>query len=83
MDNWQIFIVIGEIVALMAVIIPFFVKNSKVIQKNTDAINHLTEKMNDITVNNTRDHDHFHSSINALERDVAVLKEKHNRKENR
>ena len=77
MDGWAIFQTIVYIVTFLATIVGFGVKISSIIQKNTDAINGLTEKLNSISNDNKKDHDNFYSSINHLEQDVAVLKEKH------
>ena len=77
MSEWLIFTVIVALIGFVTPIITLSVKTTKVIQQNTDAINNLTTEINSLTVNNNKDHDHFHSSINRLDRDVAVLKEKH------
>ena len=77
MDNWSVFETIVYIVGFLVVIIPLFVKLSNIIQKNTMAINTLTEKIDDLTIANNKDHEHFHKSINDLEKKQAVLESKH------
>ena len=92
MDNWGVFQTIICIVSFLAVVIPLFVRTANVIQKNTIVINTLTEKLEDLTVSNNKDHEHFHKSINQLEKDhpllaskhdsdIKLLKQKYNRKE--
>ena len=77
MDNWGVFQAIVYIVGFLVVIIPIFVRTSNIIQKNTMAINTLTEKIDDLTVSNNKDHEHFHKSINNLDKRQAVLESKH------
>ena len=77
MDEWGVLQTIITIVGLLGTVIPCFVKVSNVIQKNTDAINSLTTELRDLTVDNSKDHDVFYSSINNLKNEVAVLKTKH------
>lgn len=77
MNEWQVVLVIISLIGLMSAVITPILKTTKVIQKNTDAINNLTTKLDEMTTNNSKDHDHFHSSINKLSKDVAVLQEKH------
>ena len=77
MDNWGVFQTIICIVSFLAVVIPLFVRTANVIQKNTIVINTLTEKLEDLTVSNNKDHEHFHKSINQLEKDYALLESKH------
>lgn len=85
MNEWGVFLVIVSILSFITMIINTFVNPSnkkeldtaRVIQQNTDAIKELTKEINTLTVSNVRDHEHFHSSINKLNRDVAVLQEKH------
>lgn len=85
MTEWGVFLIIICILELIALLTNTFIRpfnkkemdNVKVIQQNTDAIIGLTKEINSLTVNNTKDHEHFHSSINKLNKDVAVLQEKH------
>ena len=77
MDNWGVFQTIICIVSFLAVVLPLFVRTANVIQKNTIVINTLTEKLEELTVSNNKDHEHFHKSINQLEKDHALLESKH------
>lgn len=85
MNEWGVFLAIVVILNFVTSIVTNFVRPSnkkeidtaRVIQQNTDAIKELTKEINTLTVSNVRDHEHFHSSINRLNRDVAVLQEKH------
>lgn len=85
MTEWEVLLVIIVILELIVLVLNNFINPSrkkdidtvKVIQHNTDAINTLTDKIDSLTVSNNRDHEHFYSSINHLNKDVAVLKEKH------
>lgn len=77
MTAWQVVEIIISIAGLISLAVPLI----RVIQKNTDAINSLTKELKDLTINNKTDHDHFFSSINKLNIDVELLKEKH-RKDN-
>ena len=74
MDNWGVFQTIICIVSFLAVVIPLFVRTANVIQKNTIVINTLTEKLEDLTVSNNKDHEHFHKSINQLEKDLITCR---------
>lgn len=74
MTEWNVFQVIITIVGFLAVVI----KISNVIQKNTDAINNLTSELSELTNNNKEEHKAFHKSINHLNEEFAVMKEKHN-----
>ena len=86
MTQWEVLLVIIVVLELIVLVIDKFVnpankknlENVQVIQQNTDAINNLTEKIGTLTTGNQKDHDKFYKSINNLEQDVAVLKEKHN-----
>lgn len=71
--EWTIFQTIVYIVGFLAVV----VKISNVIQKNTDAINTLSEKLDDLTTENKKDHDIFNKQLNHLNTDVASMKVKH------
>ena len=85
MDEWGVFLVIIVVIDLIATFLNVFIrpsnKNSldtaKVIQENTYAINCLTEKIDDLTSSNKKDHDHFYRSINHLNTDVALIKQQH------
>jgi hypothetical protein len=85
MNEWGVFLAIIVILNFAVTILNNFVRpinkkeldTARVIQQNTDAIKELTKEINTLTVSNVRDHEHFHSSINRLNRDVAVLQEKH------
>lgn len=80
MNEWQIVILLCGIltffVGTMIPIIKPLIKLNNVMQKNTDAINALTEKMDTLTISNKEDHAHFNSAINELKIDVTVLKNK-------
>lgn len=86
MTQWEVLLVGIVILELVALIINTFINPSKkrdqdiaiIIQQNTDAIKGLTTELKDLTTTNTKDHDHFHKSINGLNQDVALLKQKHN-----
>ena len=77
MTEWLVVTVIVALIGLISPIVGISVKTTKVIQQNTDAINTLTDKIDSLTSSNSKDHDHFHSCINALKLDVTILKEKH------
>lgn len=85
MNEWSVLLAIIVILELIALVINNFIKPTnkkdidtvRVIQQNTDAIQELTKEINSLTVNNLKDHEHFHSSINRLNKDVAILQEKH------
>ncbi|EOZ2853467.1 hypothetical protein ACQQ4G_003149 [Listeria monocytogenes] len=75
-------------VVLLASILTFFVgtmipiikpliKLNGVMQKNTDAIDALNKTVNELAVNNKKEHDHFHKDINNLKIDVGTLKVNH------
>ena len=72
MSEWLIVTVIAALIGLMTPFVTLSVKTTKVIQQNTDAINNLTSEIQTLTVNNDKDHAHFHSSINKLNVDMAV-----------
>ena len=75
--EWQIIQVIVYIVSFLVTVVGFGIKLSSVIQKNTNAINNLTEKLKELTEDNRKDHESFFKSINSLKMDVAILQEKH------
>lgn len=75
--EWQIIQVIVYIVSFLVTVVGFGIKLSNVIQKNTNAINNLAEKLKELTEDNRKDHEIFYKSINGLKMDVAILKEKH------
>ena len=75
--EWQIIQVIVYIVSFLVTVVGFGIKLSNVIQKNTNAINNLSEKLKELTEDNRKDHESFFKSINSLKMDVAVLQEKH------
>ena len=74
--EWQIIQVIVYIVSFLVTVVGFGIKLSSVIQKNTNAINNLTEKLKELTEDNRKDHESFFKSINSLKMDVAILQEK-------
>ena len=80
MNEWQIVVLLcGILTFFVGTLIPIvkpLIKLNSVMQKNTDAINALTEKMDGLTLSNKEDHDHFNSEINELKIDVSVLKSK-------
>ena len=75
--EWQIIQVIVYIVSFLVTVVGFGIKLSNVIQKNTNAINNLAEKLKELTEDNRKDHESFFKSINSLKMDVAILQEKH------
>lgn len=77
MDNWQVFLVISALLGFIVAIVTPILKITGVIQKNTIAIQTLTNEIKDLTIHNKEDHDHFFNSINKINQEVAVLKEKH------
>ena len=80
MNEWQIIILLcGILTFFVGTLIPIvkpLIKLNGVMQKNTDAINALTEKMDVLTLSNKEDHNHFNNEINELKIDVSVLKSK-------
>ena len=78
MNEWQIVVLLcGILTFFVGTLIPIvkpLIKLNGVMQKNTDAINALTEKMDCLTLSNKEDHNHFNSAINELKIDVSVLK---------
>ena len=78
MNEWQIVVLLcGMLTFFVGTLIPIvkpLIKLNNVMQKNTDAINALTEKMEVLTLTNKEDHNHFNSAINELKIDVSVLK---------
>lgn len=78
MNEWQIVVLLcGILTFFVSTLIPIvkpLIKLNSVMQKNTDAINALTEKMDCLTLSNKEDHNHFNSAINELKIDVSVLK---------
>lgn len=83
MNEWQVVLLIGSIITFfvgtMIPIVRPLIKLNNVMQKNTDAIDALTEKIDDLTLRNKEEHDHFFNKINALQIDVEVLKNQHER----
>ena len=75
--EWQIIQVIVYVVSFLVTVVGFGIKLSNVIQKNTNAINNLSEKLKELTEDNRKDHESFFKSINSLKIDVAILQEKH------
>ena len=75
--EWQIVQTIVYLVSFLVTVVGFGVKLSNVIQKNTNAINNLSEKLKELTEDNRKDHESFFKSINSLKMDVAILQEKH------
>lgn len=81
MTEWQVVLLIGSILTFMVgTIFPIvrpLIKLNSVMQKNTDAIDSLTNEIKELTINNKEDHNHFFKSINRLNSDIEVLKQKH------
>lgn len=92
MTQWEVFLVIIVVLEFIALILNGFVnprnkKDSdltKVIQQNTDAINNLTDKLDTLTSENSKEHEDIYKTIdkhtehiNKNTKDLAVLKEKH------
>lgn len=75
--EWQIVQTIVYLVSFLVTVVGFGVKLSNVIQKNTSAINNLTEKLKELTEDNRKDHEIFYKSINSMKTDIAILKERH------
>ena len=65
------------IVTFLITVIGFGIKLSTVIQKNTQAINTLTDKLKELTEDNKKEHESFKNSIDDLKEDVTILKQKH------
>lgn len=86
MTQWEVLLVIIVVIELIVLVINNFVSPStknnlhiaKVIQKNTDAIENLTKEINSLTTDNEKDHNTFFKEINNLNKEVGILKEKHN-----
>lgn len=82
MNEWGVLVLLGGIltffVGTMIPIIKPLIKLNGVMQKNTDAIDALNKTVNDLSINNKNDHEHFYRTINNLKSDVEVLKQKHN-----
>lgn len=77
MNEWQVFLTIVEIVGFVALIVGFVLKVTKVVDKNTFAINRLTDELLEERKSNEKDHEQFYKSINNLKQDVSNLKIKH------
>ena len=75
--EWTILQTIVYIVTFLITVIGFGIKLSTVIQKNTQAINTLTDKLKELTEDNKKEHENFKSSIDDLNEDVTILKQKH------
>ena len=76
--EWTILQTIVYIVTFLITVIGFGIKLSTVIQKNTQAINTLTDKLKELTEDNKKEHESFKNSIDDLKEDVTILKQKHN-----
>lgn len=85
MTQWEVLLTGLVILELIVLVLNNFVNPSnkremdtiKVIQHNTDAIKELTREINSLTIDNDKDHAHFHKSINSLDRELGILKQKH------
>ncbi|MDD7757691.1 MAG: hypothetical protein PUJ51_24875 [Clostridiales bacterium] len=75
--EWTILQTIVYIVTFLITVIGFGIKLSNVIQKNTQAINTLTDKLKELTEDNKKEHESFKNSIDGLKEDVTILKQKH------
>lgn len=75
--EWTILQTIVYIVTFLITVIGFGIKLSNVIQKNTQAINTLTDKLKELTEDNKKEHESFKNSIDDLKEDVTILKQKH------
>ena len=75
--EWTILQTIVYIVTFLINVIGFGIKLSTVIQKNTQAINTLTDKLKELTEDNKKEHESFKNSIDDLKEDVTILKQKH------
>lgn len=75
--EWTILQTIVYIVTFLITVIGFGIKLSNVIQKNTQAINTLTDKLKELTEDNKKEHESFKSSIDDLKEDVTILKQRH------
>ena len=78
MDNWGVLEVVITIVAFLSCVLGLIIPVVKVIQKNTDAINSLTQEMRELVIDNKKDHDNFYRDINKLKQDNAILQSQHN-----
>lgn len=77
MGEWDIFTTIVYVVTFLITVVTLGVSLSKVIQKNTIAINTLTEQLKELTKDNKKDHERYDDSISKLDRKVALLEQKH------
>ena len=75
--EWTILQTIVYIVTFLITVIGFGIKLSNVIQKNTQAINTLTDKLKELTEDNKKEHESFKNSIDDLKEDVTILKQRH------
>ena len=57
--EWTILQTIVYIVTFLITVIGFGIKLSNVIQKNTQAINTLTDKLKELTEDNKKEHEKF------------------------
>ena len=80
MTEWGVFLVIAALVSFVMV----FVKVGNTIQKNTDSNDALKETLNDLksalntlSKDNKEEHNTFRKSISRLDKEVEVLKTKH------
>ena len=83
MNEWGVVVLLAGIltffVGTMIPIIKPLIKLNSVMQKNTDAIDALNKTVNDLSINNKKEHDHFYKDINNLKSDVGILKIKHDK----
>lgn len=77
MGEWDIFTTIVYVVTFLITVVTLGVSLSKVIQKNTIAINTLTEQLKELTKDNKKDHERYDRSIQSLDQKVALLEQKH------
>ena len=75
--EWTILQTIVYIVTFLITVIGFGIKLSTVIQKNTQAINTLTDKLKELTEDNKKEHESFKHSIDDLKEDVTIFIQKH------
>lgn len=81
MNEWNIVIVLGACLTFfVGTILPLLrilIKTNSTIEGNTRTIENVNSTMQETIKFNKEEHDHFHRSINTLNQEVAVLKEKH------
>ena len=80
MNEWQIIIVVGSLLAFfVSTILPLLkilIKTNSTIEGNTQTIENVNQTMQETIKANKEEHDYFYSNINHLKTDVELLKQK-------